>query len=49
MRKNWKTTFLGAASIISGVAKIFLGDVHTGVTVIMAGIGLIFSKDYDNK
>ena len=49
MRKNWKTTFFGITSVLSGVATIFKGDLITGVTLISTGIGLIFAKDYDTK
>jgi len=49
MKKNWKTTFFGLTSILSGVATIFKGDIYTGVSIITTGIGLIFSKDYDTK
>jgi hypothetical protein len=49
MRRNWKTTFFGITSILSGVATIFKGDIYTGVSIITTGIGLIFSKDYDTK
>ena len=47
MKKNWKTTFAGITTILSGIATIFKGDVHTGVTLIVSGAGLIFAKDYD--
>lgn len=49
MRKNWKTTFFGFTSVLSGVATIFKGDLITGVTLISTGIGLIFAKDHDLK
>lgn len=49
MRKNWKTTFFGITSVLSGVATIFKGDLITGVTLISTGIGLIFAKDHDVK
>lgn len=49
MRKNWKTTFFGITSVLSGIATIFKGDIYTGVTLVSTGIGLIFAKDHDNK
>ena len=47
--KNWKTTFLGIASVISGVALILKGNVIEGVTAITAGLGLGAAKDHDTK
>lgn len=44
-KKNWKTTLAGLGSLITGVASIVTGDLHTGVTAIIAGIGLIAAKD----
>jgi L-aminopeptidase/D-esterase-like protein len=49
MRTNWKTTLFGITSILSGIAAIIKGDIHTGVTIIVSGVGLVFAKDYDNK
>ena len=47
--KNWKTTFFGIASVISGVALILKGQLIEGVTAITAGLGLGAAKDYDEK
>jgi len=47
--KNWKTTFFGFASVVSGVALIFKGHFAEGLTAITTGIGLKFAKDYDSK
>jgi hypothetical protein len=49
MRKNWKTTFFGISSIITGIATIIKGDIQTGISIIVAGAGLIFAKDHDSK
>jgi hypothetical protein len=46
--KNWKTTFFGIASVISGVALILKGNIIEGVTAITTGLGLSVSKDFDN-
>lgn len=43
--KNWKTTFFGIASVISGIAMILKGAVIEGVTAISAGLGLGAAKD----
>lgn len=43
--KNWKTTFFGIASVISGIALIVKGNVIEGVTAISAGLGLHVAKD----
>jgi hypothetical protein len=45
--KNWKTTFLGFATIIGGIAAIVKGDIITGITAITGGLGLGAAKDYD--
>ena len=45
--KNWKTTFFGLASIVSGVALILKGQMIEGVTAITTGLGLGVAKDYD--
>ena len=45
--KNWKTTFFGLASVISGVALILKGQLVEGITAITAGLGLGTAKDFD--
>ena len=45
--KNWKTTLAGAASILTGIVQIIKGDIATGATAIVTGVGLIFAKDND--
>lgn len=45
--KNWKTTFFGLASIISGVALIMKGQTIEGLTAITAGLGLGAAKDHN--
>jgi hypothetical protein len=47
--KNWKTTFFGIASVISGIALIIKGNVIEGVTAITTGLGLGMAKDHDNE
>ena len=45
--KNWKTTFFGIASVISGVALIMKGQMIEGITAISAGLGLGVAKDHN--
>jgi|GEM_PF-2624700 len=45
--RNPKTTLTGIAGILGGIASIIHGDLVTGVTAIVTGIGLIFAKDYN--
>lgn len=45
--KNWKTTFFGFASVITGVALILKGNVIEGISTISAGLGLQVAKDHD--
>jgi hypothetical protein len=45
--KNWKTTLAGAASILTGLVQVIKGDIATGATAIVTGVGLIFAKDHD--
>lgn len=45
--RNWKTTFFGAASIISGIALILKGNMIEGITAITTGLGLGMAKDHD--
>ena len=47
--KNWKTTFFGIASVISGIALIVKGNIVEGVTAITTGLGLGAAKDFDNE
>jgi hypothetical protein len=47
MRKNWKTTGLGIGTILSGIVQFFSGNQAEAIGLIMGGIGLLFSKDYD--
>jgi hypothetical protein len=44
---NIKTTLTGFATLIGAVVSILKGDVNTGVTGIIAGIGLILAKDHE--
>lgn len=43
--KNWKTTLAGAASLLTGIVQIIKGDIASGASAIVAGVGLIFAKD----
>ena len=47
--KNWKTTFFGIASLISGVALIMKGQTIEGITAITTGLGLGMAKDHNNE
>ena len=47
--KNWKTTFFGIASVISGVALILKGQMIEGITAISTGLGLGMAKDHNNE
>ena len=47
--KNWKTTFFGIASIISGIALIMKGQTIEGITAITTGLGLGVAKDHNNE
>jgi hypothetical protein len=49
MKKNWKTSLLGIGTIVSGIAQFFAGNQAEAVGLIMGGIGLLFSKDYDTS
>ena len=44
---NWKTTAAGLAAILGGAAMVLKGNVTEGITSIVAGIGLLFAKDYN--
>ena len=43
--KNWKTTAIGIATIVSGIVLIAQGNNPAGMTAVTTGIGLIFAKD----
>lgn len=45
--KNWKTTFFGIVTVLSGVALVLKGNYIEGVTAISTGLGLGVAKDYD--
>ena len=42
---NWRTTLAGAAAVITGVAKIAVGDYVNGVSLLLTGLGLAHAKD----
>jgi hypothetical protein len=41
-----KTTLSGFAAILGGVVSILKGDLSTGVTTVITGIGLVLAKDH---
>ena len=46
--KNWKTTFCGLAVIFTGVKGLLTSqDFGSSINTIIAGIGLIFAKDFN--
>jgi hypothetical protein len=47
--KNWKTTFFGIASVISGLALVLKGHTIEGITAITTGLGLGVAKDHDTE
>ena len=47
MFKNWKTSLFGLGAVISGLATVLKGDIPTGVTAIISGLGLFAAKDAD--
>ena len=47
MFKNWKSSLAGLGAIILGVAKVVSGDLSSGVTSVIAGVGLLMAKDFD--
>jgi len=47
MFKNWKTSLFGLGALITGIATIVAGDIVSGVTAILTGLGLIAAKDSD--
>lgn len=44
---NWKTTLAGIASILGGVNLLVQGQIAEGIPLIVAGIGLLFAKDFN--
>lgn len=45
--RNWKTTFFGITTILSGIALILKGHTIEGLTAITSGLGLGVAKDFD--
>lgn len=46
--KNWKTTFCGVATIFYAVKTIIVsGDITASWQTLIAGLGLIFAKDFN--
>jgi len=43
-----KTTLTGISGLLIGIVTIIKGDITTGVSSIIAGVGLIFAKDFTN-
>jgi hypothetical protein len=46
MKKNWKTSLVGAVVILAGVALSATGNVY-GAALIPVGLGFLFTKDSD--
>lgn len=44
---NWKTTFFGITTVLSGVALILKGNTGEGIAVILGGLGLTVARDHD--
>lgn len=49
MLKNWKTTFCGLGTIITGIVLIIKHQTNEGIVNIMTGLGLTFAKDHNNS
>lgn len=47
--KNWKTTFFGVTSILTGVKLLITGQTVEGISIILSGFGLAHAKDQDNN
>jgi hypothetical protein len=45
--RNWKTTFFGLTTVLSGIALIIKGHTIEGITAISTGLGLGVAKDFD--
>jgi hypothetical protein len=45
--RNWKTTFFGFTTLLSGIALILKGHTIEGLTAITSGLGLGVAKDFD--
>lgn len=45
--KNWKTTFFGITTVLSGVALIIKGQPAEGIATVLAGLGLAVARDHD--
>lgn len=45
--KNWKTTFFGLTTVLSGVALIIKGQPAEGIATVLAGLGLTVARDHD--
>lgn len=45
--RNWKTTFFGLTTVLSGIALIIKGHTIEGLTAITSGLGLGVAKDFD--
>jgi len=47
MLKNWKTSLFGLGAVVTGIATILKGDLSSGITAILSGLGLFIAKDAD--
>jgi len=45
--KNWKTLTAGIGSILFGLSKAIEGDWATAIPSLIAGVGLVFAKDFN--
>jgi len=45
--RNWKTTFFGFTTILSGIAMVVKGQPAEGIAAILSGLGLASAKDFD--
>jgi uncharacterized membrane protein YidH (DUF202 family) len=53
---NWKTTSTGILAIVGGIVRFYFAlkagqiteeSITTSLTAVLAGIGLLFAKDFD--
>ena len=47
--KNWKSTFFGITTVLSGAALILKGQPAEGIAIILSGLGLTVAKDHDQQ
>jgi hypothetical protein len=51
LKENWKSTFVGAVIVVSGIVSVFLGKSNwtEASIVIVIGVGFILSADAKKK